>query len=237
MHRTEWADSAGDAKMGTVRPCFLPIACLTIRVTNTGSFLLQVGNTEVLKNSQKCHKQQVSSITFLSIHAVCKCFHHFLREVEKKHRQIKITKEYWVMSGFFYTAAMGLVYCFFLVFQSDIRNFMFAFQTFKFKSICCNKSYKFRFLRKKIQEEEEMCMTSHKTSSNGLCRHHDNHNVDCTTEMLPEDKDDCDTKQDNESNEDKEPRKAGASFLIILFYYFQDALLLHIDTGGVLHCQ
>ena len=127
---------------------------------------------------------------------------------------------------------MGLVYCFFLVFQSDIRNFMFAFQTFKFKSSCCNKSYKFRFLRKKIQEEEEMCMTSQKTSSNGLCRHHDNHNVDC--EILPED---CNTKKDKEPDEDTEPRKAGAGFLIILFYYFQDALLLHVDTGEVLQCQ
>ena len=82
-----------------------------------------------------------------------------------------------------------------------------------------------------------MCMTSQKTSSNGLCRHHDSHNVDCTAEMLPQDKEDCDTKQDKEPNEDKEPRKAGAGFLIILFYYFQDALLLHVDTGGVLHCQ
>ena len=83
-----------------------------------------------------------------------------------------------------------------------------------------------------------MCMTSpQKTSSNGLCRHRDNHNVDCTAEMLPEDKEDCHTKKDKELDEDKEPRKAGAGFLIILFYYFQDALLLHVDTGEVLHCQ
>ena len=83
-----------------------------------------------------------------------------------------------------------------------------------------------------------MCMTSpQKTSSNGLCRHHDNHNVDCTAEMLPEDKEDCHTKKDRELDEDKEPRKAGAGFLIILFYYFQDTLLLHVDTGEVLHCQ
>ncbi len=133
---------------------------------------------------------------------------------------------------------MGLVYCFFLVFQSDVRTFMFAFQAFKFTCQCCNGSYyKIRFLQpKKGPEPEEMCMASNKASSNGLCPVDSHEHTQETQESLS---DTCTPLQDEKtaefedfSTKPEEPeRKAGAGFLIILFYYFQDALLLHVDTG------
>ena len=83
-----------------------------------------------------------------------------------------------------------------------------------------------------------MCMTSQKTSSNGLCHRNNQNgaaNADCASDILQEDKEGTShCKNHADPDEDKEPRKAGAGFLIIMFYYFQDALLLHVDTGKVL---
>lgn len=118
---------------------------------------------------------------------------------------------------------------------------MFAFQAFKLKCNCCNGSYyKIRFLQKRDPEPEEICMTSSaKTASNGLGPLENQDaakDTDCITDMPADEKlvdngpEKKSEKPDTTSGK-KTSKRAGTGFLIILFYYFQDALLLHVDTG------
>ena len=119
----------------------------------------------------------------------------------------------------------GLMYFLFLLFQKDIRDLIFA-STMSWKEMpCCKSKILYSSTNNHASADEaltnplqdtEFDIMDHEMSVNinGVKR---NNNV-----KPPE--------QDEGADEPAANPDTGASFLIILFYYFQDAQLLHIHT-------
>ena len=126
-----------------------------------------------------------------------------------------------------FSISLGFIYTLFLLFQTDLREFLFL------EPIRCgiissgvesiNKSFNFKNkVHLKVQRNQESAESkfiqtmNHSNPENGK----ENNHVSCST-----------TVQDNNVLDDTiEPTDPGSGYLIILFYYFQDALLLHVKT-------
>ncbi len=149
----------------------------------------------------------------------------------------------------------GLLYMLFLLFQKDIRDFMFMTKVAWKELPCCRQAD--RMHRKAASYDKKY----DKSETNNLVSLKIPHDVGDTTVSAPDtemktfglchsgngvpgitDGDVSpltvgnDIKKENipaseeESPPEEAPVDTGASFLIILFYYFQDAQLLHIKT-------
>ena len=137
-----------------------------------------------------------------------------------------------------FSFSLGLLYMLFLLFQKDIRDFIFSVPshigTLRQKSPT----------RKNRKEERD---GGEKILLNGKPDEDNNCDMDTQMESLMEtavvikQPDSSDTSQPNNTNTEPAPAPAptptdyGATILIILLYYFQDALLFNVkttDSGG-----
>ena len=118
---------------------------------------------------------------------------------------------------------MGIVYSLFLVFQKDIRDYMFSWDIEWSRFKCCRDRPKLMHLIEKNKTSCQIEMKYKCSSSNGqLKRGSDTQGLTTSHELSPDEDEEHLTREDDYRNE--------AGFLIIMFYYFQDALLLHIGT-------
>ena len=115
------------------------------------------------------------------------------------------------------TLGMGILYGLFLVFQNDLRDFLYSWPA-KSRHPCSGAPGTcWLNCRRKRRVEEDLVMDMHE-AVNGKCP---------TVETEGQES----AKGEGTTNETPHPPKeGGGGFLITLFYYFQDALLLHVDT-------
>ena len=135
---------------------------------------------------------------------------------------------------------MGLIYTFFLIFQGDIKVFVF---TWGFDSEC---KPGFKGCQKKAvvaaDDDTEMLRI---TTSNGVCTNvepeptdgngdlsrRESSTKDVMTRLTSDNGDAANiTEQSIPPPAEDTAKRPNGGFLITLFYYFQDALLLHIST-------
>lgn len=117
------------------------------------------------------------------------------------------------------TLGMGILYGLFLVFQNDLRCFLFSNS---YRHYCSCFTRHFRFHKRRREIDEGLVMNLHQETPNGVCQQGD-------TSVDQENIDKESTAEIEVKSKEKE-KGGGGGFLIILFYYFQDALLLHVDT-------
>ena len=116
--------------------------------------------------------------------------------------------------------AMGIVYSLFLVFQKDIRDYMFAWDIDWNRFECCrSKPGLVEMIQKNRRNTCDIEM-KYKITSNGKDSRKSSDTLNLTYQQ--------DDDEDHITKDDEYRKEAG--FLIIMFYYFQDALLLHIGT-------
>ena len=134
------------------------------------------------------------------------------------------------------TLGMGILYGLFLVFQNDIRCFLFSWPTKYTRKYFCSCSTRLCSLHLQRKEVEEgLVMNLHQEAPNGTYPNIDTQaeeNVSKeTTSMTNTSKiSPAPVEKDDKGKEKEKEKGGGGGFLIILFYYFQDALLLHVDT-------
>ncbi len=129
--------------------------------------------------------------------------------------------------------SVGLVYAMFLLFQTDLKHFLFADRI-----ECCGLTQKFRNTCKRAQNirkncKNKVCLKVKSQNSEGCeSRFIENTKEDELPGSLKETpngvvRTDTDEPKDEHILKESSPK---TGFLIILFYYFQDALLLQVDT-------
>ena len=127
-----------------------------------------------------------------------------------------------------FTVAVGLLYGFFLVFQKDIRDFIFVGgEGWKKYFLCCLVEPARRVsktIRRKSGQIRWKRDHEH-GQSNGQASQGEYELANRPITYTDATHDEKDDGGDSPPEIKEEP-----GFIIILFYYFQDALLLHIDT-------
>lgn len=110
---------------------------------------------------------------------------------------------------------LGLFYSLFLLFQVDLKNFLFA------KPLICSKCIGGR-IKTSVKKPYMM--------GNGTLPH--NHADDADSKFINSAPAEYppDAKRQPEAASEAKFKASDSGFLIILFYYFQDALLLHVKT-------
>ncbi len=134
-----------------------------------------------------------------------------------------ICKHYWLIP---LLILMGVLYGLFLVFQSDIREFIFnnATSYTSTKSGTCQCCGVQRLL---IHSKHPQAEALELQVSNGSAKYESEQNMLTDSPTSPNN--DIIT-EDHANPSQQTSKKASGGFLIILFYYFQDALLLHVNT-------
>lgn len=125
-----------------------------------------------------------------------------------------------------FAISVGLAYAAFLLFQTDLKQFLFSnpvdcCASFKPAEICCRRLYASNKIRLKNNNQDV-------AESRFIDNREDNEHKETPNGVL---------QKDNDEHEEATAAAEGSNngFLIILFYYFQDALLLHVDTVYVRH--
>ena len=125
-----------------------------------------------------------------------------------------------------FTVSMGLIYGFFLVFQKEIRDFIFVGgEGWKKYLLCCFVEPARRASHSLRRRSQQLRWRKSQNSKRSIDAK-DTEKLNEEYEMKLVTANDAVTDNIQEIPENK--REPG--FIIILFYYFQDALLLHIDT-------
>jgi len=133
--------------------------------------------------------------------------------------------------------SMGFIYGLFLVFQKDIRDYIFNWSIDWHQFGCWSQnSYIVRFV-----QNTGGCQVELQKGVNGNCVKQEepepgqslesrSENETSLTEIHDKLDEDHSVKDTEDDEEEYDSTKKEAGFLIIMFYYFQDALLLHIGT-------
>ena len=121
----------------------------------------------------------------------------------------------------------GLMYFLFLLFQKDIRDLIFA-STMRWKEMpCCKSNSLYTPTNSHESHDEPLSNPLQETDLDTM-----DHEISMTVNVNGVKRNNNIKPPGDESSDDNaDPAPdTGASFLIILFYYFQDAQLLHIHT-------
>ena len=125
--------------------------------------------------------------------------------------------------------ASGALYALFLLFQKDMRDFMFVHQM-KITDLPLRFRSKSKSAHQGVHPDEEMTVRPLTVQTDDACDG-DKTKVILTTVDKPEKEiNDLSAEVKASEPEAEAPPDTGATFLIILFYYFQDAQLLHVKT-------